>query len=478
MSFTFKRTGDADYPKHLKILVMGSPKAGKTTFVSTAPNVVVAALPDAGLMSVAHKNMPYVDIEDISTLQTLLMVLTDETLRERAAANLGLPQIETVAIDTLDALQEIQKKEILKANKSSEMRQADWGKLKEHMAAIIKGFVALPMNVIFTVHTTTMQDDEQKIIQVPALQGAIKDEIAGWVDFALLAERKREMNTQGVPEIKYYLKAEGDQKNPHLGNRAAGRVPEYVEPDFKVLHDAVFSGIGTMLKTQTIEADTGQTTVVNVTNVAQPLSQPRSAPPITPTAPTGVPQTRDDSDEPINATGIKALTKMFTELLVPVPDFTHPAWTLGFGRETAKMIQAMKADEATGHESAGKGLVEWLAAFEIPGYVVPETAADEVPTPVETEEVAPKARKRAAKKVEPSAATAEEATVGEAELDAAVSLATQQLGATVIGERVTEGALCAECGKPVDDLDVANLALGRYRRTLCVADYMTANRQK
>src|SRR3954451_8052849 len=178
--FAFQRTGDANYPRFMNILLMGPPKSGKTTFISTMPNVVVADC-EAGLMSIAHLNVPYMTIDGSDKLQTMLLILQDEKLRASAAKQLGLPSIESVAIDTTDALQETVKKEILKENRRTQMQRDDWGTLKERLVSMLKAFTALPMNVVFTVHTEVTQDENQRQIYAPGLQGAVKNEIAGMV---------------------------------------------------------------------------------------------------------------------------------------------------------------------------------------------------------------------------------------------------------------------------------------------------------
>lgn len=463
MSLTFKRTGDADYPRFLKVLVQGPPKSGKTTFASTAPNVVFLALPDAGLMSIAHKNVPYRDVEDPQDLQMLQLMLADPLMRDKLAKSLGLPAIETIVIDTLDSLQELMKKAILKANRATEMRQADWGKLKEHLSAVVKGYVALPINVIFTVHTTTVQDDEQRIIHAPALQGAIKDEIAGWVDFSLLAERKREFDKDGKPRIVYTLKAEGDQKNPHLGNRAAGRLPEYIEPEFKVLHDGVFAGIDNLVKTQVVEAEAPGP----AEEVALPESRKIAETVVAATQPkipaaTGVPTLASDAHEHINSAGIKALSRSLTEVNLSLPDFSQEVWTLGFARDTAKYIVACKADEKLGRGNAAQEVITYLKAHGVDLIV-----ANYVPPEPEPKKVTPKVVNKAAVK-DP---VKEEVTE-----DAAIATLEAQVGAVVVGERVSPDAKCAECNNPVDDLEIANLAISRFRRPLCLKDYLAANK--
>jgi hypothetical protein len=462
--FAFKRTGDADYPRHLKVLLQGPPKSGKTTFISTAPNVVVAAA-EAGLMSIAHLNVPYIEVDGTDKLQTLHLILSDDSLRVAQAQKLGLPDIETVAIDTLDAWQELLKKEILKENRRTSFQRDDWGTLKERMTTILKAFVALPVNVIFTVHTTTTQDDEQKLVYAPHLQGSIKDDIAGLVDFSLLSFRQRETDVKGQPVIKYYLKNEGDLKNPTLGNRAAGRVPEICDPNFKVLHDAVFTGITRQAATPPVEVTVDVPSVVPAQSESQPAASPvtRVAPPV---LPTGVPA--DDSAEPINASGVTMLTKEYTAqgLVVPADLKT---WNLGKARNIAKFFMAWKADLAAGKGASRDELLEYLKALEaFDGEMegvqtgVENLKKAEKPAPKTEEPVTKPDTPAEEKKPEPS----------EAEVEAsAVALIETQLGGVLIAQDVAEDSKCAECGEQVDDLDIATLAQRRFRKPLCVKDY-------
>lgn len=463
MSLTFKKTGDEDYPRFLKILVQGPPKGGKTTFASTAPNPVFLAMPDAGLMSIAHKNVAYREIEDVQELHMIHTMLTDPSMRAKLARSQGMPEVETIVIDTLDSLQEMLKKSILKSNRATEMRQADWGKLKEQLSAIVKMYVALPLNVIFTVHTTTMQDDEQRLIQVPALQGAIKDEIAAWVDYSLLAERKREFDKDGKPKIVYVLKAEGDQKNPSLGNRAAGRIPEYIEPEFKVLRDAAFSGVDALLKTQTVEVEMAQPQVL-----APSESQDEKQAPIP--AATGTPTVAPDAHEHINSAGIKALTRSLTELNLSVPEFSQDVWTLGFARDVAKYIVACKADEKLGRGPAVDGVIEYLKGHDVNLFLANYVTMPAATAPAETPKKVVKAKAAAKEVVEAEAVEAADTT------EETIAMMQEQVGAVVIGQSVSADAKCAECGNPVDDLEIANLATSRFRRPLCLKDYLAANK--
>lgn len=464
-SFAIKRTGDADYPKHMKVLVQGPPKSGKTTFISTAPNVVVAAC-EAGLMSIAHLDIPYVNITSISILQNLEMILNDPTLRAAAAKELGVDSIDTVAIDTVDALQEMLKKEILAETRQTQMQQKDWGTLKERLAAMLKRFVALPVNVIFTVHTATTQDDEGKLIYTPGLQGAIKDEIAGYVDFSLLAFRQRETGKDGIARIKYYLKNEGDLKNPSLGNRAAGRLPEVCEPDFNTLHKAVFSAVkprGRVVE-EPSEAEAAKPEPLPAP-VAQIVSQSPAPAVKKDTTNTGVPA--DDGDAPINASGISMLTKSYTEQGFIVPEDLK-TWKLREAQQIGKTFLRWKAEMAAGGNRTSRDeLIEQLTAYdafsgEMAGV---QTGTDNLKKPKE-------------KKPSPEENPAPDAAKKDSDTppteDEARTLLEDQLGAVVIGHNVAPDAACEVCGKPVDDRDIADLGLRKYRKVLCVADFKTA----
>lgn len=520
--FQFKRTGDSDYPRHLKILLQGPPKSGKTTFLSTAPNIIVAAV-EAGLMSIAHLDVPYVEIDGTDKLQTLHTVLGDETMRAKTAKQLGLPKVETVAIDTLDAWQEMLKKEILRENRRTSMQQADWGTLKERMSAILKAFVALPINVIFTVHTSTTQDDESRLIYAPALQGSIKDDVAGYVDFSLLTFRDRQVDAQGNPRIAYFLKNEGDLKNPSLGNRAAGRVPEISEPNFKTLYDAVFLGIKRDVPSQnpteiTVDAPTPvaapqPTTGITMTNLpepeqpaqqsAQPAAQtpvsqangaqtvstgeassqteqtpapaPQPSPQPTEATTPGVPLS--DDDKPINASGLQVLTKHYMAHSMVLPADIKE-WTLGKARMIAKWFVAVKADALAGQVTERGTIIDYLKAYDayagdLPGV---QTGVENVQTP-------PKPTTETAGEVTPSApgadatSTSDEQSQEKIEADA-VALVKQELGGVEIGREVVPGTKCATCGEEVDDVDIANLAMTRFGKPLCVKDYKTESKQK
>lgn len=189
----FRRTGASDFPMHLKMLVSGPPKSGKTTLLGSIPNIIVADTePHANnLQSIAHLDVPYKTIRSTTDLAQLHMVLRDDSLRAQAAQALGLPKIEAVAIDTLDTLQGLMKKERMVETRGQFLRD-DWSWLKEEMTKLIEAYTALPMHVIFTVHLKTKElgkGDNAYTVIMPGLEGSISDAIAGMVGYSLLSFR-------------------------------------------------------------------------------------------------------------------------------------------------------------------------------------------------------------------------------------------------------------------------------------------------
>lgn len=142
------RTGNKEYGRYIKVLLCGDPGAGKTLLSSTFPDPLYASA-EGGMMSVAGRGLPYVEIRSSEELLQLKNVLDQEKpVREQMLAQaMGSDQpipVQTIVIDTIDQISRILQDERKTANKKDALAIADWGWLGDQMRAIISGFRNLP----------------------------------------------------------------------------------------------------------------------------------------------------------------------------------------------------------------------------------------------------------------------------------------------------------------------------------------------
>jgi len=410
-----KRTGGADFPDKLKALVSGPPKSGKTTLLGTVPNIIIADTePRANnLASLAHLDIPYVTINSSADLRELLMVLGNDSLRAQAAADAGMTTIDAVAIDTLDTLQKILKRERMEDQRSTKFVRDDWAWMKDEMIKIVEGFTNLPLHVIFTVHLKTQdigteQNPQTKVL--PGLEGAIATDIAGMVGYSLRSFRKEEFDAAtGSRFTKYWLQAEGDETYDFLGTRTAGRLPAFIEPDFGTIYKAAMAGrpaptqqAPVQMPVQAQQAPQQAAPQQQAPQAQQaPAPQQQPAAPVAPPAnPTGGPdagpaqqpaapvqqpqqqapeapqapqppqgqqpsaQSRAGDDEPVNEVALQHVKKVYDALQMPFPEAKLRSVTLGDARTLVKMWQAVQADAAEGKAPEGR-----TAAMEMTEYL-------------------------------------------------------------------------------------------------------------
>ncbi len=240
-----KRTGQAEYGLYIKALLCGEPGSGKTLLSSTFPNPIYASA-EAGLMSVADRGIPYVEITSSTELLQMRMGLTQPPdVREKM---FDAP-VDTVIIDTIDEVQRILIRERLEAEKKDKLSLPDFGWLGGQMEAIIRGFRNLDMNVIFTCHVKETRDDEMgKIVYKPQLQGAICDQITGMVDLALVLQSRSINQIDGKENrrvTKRFAQTFPDSQHPWVKDRS-GKLPDEVEltfdDDFDRIHTAIYGG--------------------------------------------------------------------------------------------------------------------------------------------------------------------------------------------------------------------------------------------
>lgn len=399
---SFKRTGGDDFPTHLKCLITGDPKTGKTSFLGTVPNIVILDTePQANnMMSIAHLNVPVATITSSMDLEQIKLQLTDPSLRQMLAQSLGMPTIEALALDTLDSLQAILKRDRMREQHTTKFLRDDWGWLKEEMTALLTAFTSLPMHVFFTVHTKTetlgdAEKGDSRTVVLPGLEGAIARSVAGMVGYSLMTFRRQEVNPDGSAKTNYLLRAEGDETYGFLGNRAAGKLPEVVEPTFRTLlyfaelarKEAASQTAQAQQQQAAIAAQVAQQQIAEVqTSIQTPAPTPSAtataatapaapaaqdvvrapdqpAPPqsvaTAPPTPVGqapvVPvQDRPADTEPVNAAALGHIKHVYDQLGIEFPEELARSRTLGDARNLVKMWKAIQEDHAKGAGTPGQ----------------------------------------------------------------------------------------------------------------------------
>lgn len=246
MALTVKRAGADDYGKWIRMLAFGNPGAGKTRTASTWPDVLYANC-EGGLMSVADRQPATIDITHSSQMKELMDALGQTpAVRERL---LGVP-VQTVVIDTIDEVAKILVQERLKDERKDAFAIQDWGWLGDQLRNMVRGFRNLDMNVIFNVHLKSQEDSETGHTYFKAaIQGSMGDEIAAYVDLALLLVAKpvtRVVDGKNVRTVQRYFQTFQDAQHPWVKDRS-GRLPmEFTvnfDDDYERMHRIIYSSV-------------------------------------------------------------------------------------------------------------------------------------------------------------------------------------------------------------------------------------------
>lgn len=153
----------------IKTVIYWTSWAWKTVFWATAPNPIFASA-EQGLLSVADKDIPYVDIKTIKDLKDLKDFLKNEK-----------HNYQSIIIDSITEINEIIKSWIEEKNWRS-MQLQDWGTLSKKIDSILRWFKDLDMHTIFIAQEQYIQDENKITKIVPSLNWKTATKIAYYMD--------------------------------------------------------------------------------------------------------------------------------------------------------------------------------------------------------------------------------------------------------------------------------------------------------
>lgn len=143
----------------VKLLVYANAGAGKTSLITTLPNPIVLSA-EAGLLSIADADVPFVEVSSYESLMEAYAWLT------QSAEAKGF---DSVALDSISEIAEV----VLNYEKkiAKDPRQA-YGSMQEQMTDLIRAFRDLPeKHVYFTAKCEKSTDETGRLLYAPSMPG-------------------------------------------------------------------------------------------------------------------------------------------------------------------------------------------------------------------------------------------------------------------------------------------------------------------
>lgn len=213
--------------KRIKALSYGFAGVGKTTLCGTAPEPIIISA-EAGLLSLADKNIPVIEINTADDLKEAYLFITGSADAKR---------FETVCLDSITDIGEVTLSNLKESHKDP--RKA-YGELADMMGKMIRAFRDInDRHIYFTAKAKRIVDDAGITTHVPHMPGQqLITNLPYWFDLVLPlrigkteeGETYRYLQTQ--PSMYWEAKDRSGKldpmEKPHLGElfeKILGGVP-------------------------------------------------------------------------------------------------------------------------------------------------------------------------------------------------------------------------------------------------------------
>lgn len=143
----------------VKVLVYGQAGSGKTTLIRTAPSPLILSA-EAGLLSLAGTDIPYVEIHSLAELSEVGTWIAQS---QEAA------QYRTICLDSISEIAEVCLSEAKATLKDG---RAAYGEMADQMSKVIRAYRDLPgRNVYFTAKMDKSESDMGARLFAPSMPG-------------------------------------------------------------------------------------------------------------------------------------------------------------------------------------------------------------------------------------------------------------------------------------------------------------------
>ena len=168
----------------IKMLAYGQAGSGKTSLIPTLPTSVILSA-EGGLLSISHKEIPYLEISDMDALREAYKWLAESDEAK---------QFSSVAIDSISEIAEVC---LGKEKAIAKDPRAAYGEMQTTMAEIIRSFRDLPKHILMTAKLEKAQDEMGRMLYSPSMPGNKTGQSLPYY-FDIVAALRVEKDAEGV----------------------------------------------------------------------------------------------------------------------------------------------------------------------------------------------------------------------------------------------------------------------------------------
>jgi phage nucleotide-binding protein len=200
----------------IKMLAYGQAGSGKTSLIPTLPTAVILSA-EGGLLSIAHKEIPFLEISDMDALREAYKWLAESDEAK---------QFASVAIDSISEIAEVC---LGKEKAIAKDPRAAYGEMQTTMAEIIRSFRDLPKHILMTAKLEKAQDETGRMLYSPSMPGNKTGQSLPYY-FDIVAALRVEKDAEGVTQRAMMLESDGLwQAKDRSGKLAVWEAPDLGE---------------------------------------------------------------------------------------------------------------------------------------------------------------------------------------------------------------------------------------------------------
>lgn len=196
MAINLQRTSNIATNGGVKMLVYGQAGAGKTTLIKTLPTPIILSA-EAGLLSIADADLPFIEVSSIDTMREAYAWLT-ESDESKAFESIALDSISEIA-------------EVCLANEKAKSKdpRAAYGEMQVTMAELIRSFRDIKgKHVYMTAKLEKSQDETGRMLYAPTMPGNKAGQNLPY-QFDLVAALRMERDAEGITQRALMCESDG-----------------------------------------------------------------------------------------------------------------------------------------------------------------------------------------------------------------------------------------------------------------------------